>query len=78
MQSTTSESTVTLSILQALQKVLSLGGKPISLHEPSFGGKERQYVTACLDTGWVSSVGKFVERFERDLAGYTGDRKSVV
>jgi len=35
---------------------------------PNLGGKEWDYVKECLDTGWVSSVGQFVSRFEREFA----------
>lgn len=47
------------------------------MHEPSFGGNEWKYVKECLDTGWVSSVGKFVDRFEQELAIYTGVKHAV-
>ncbi|ALG67810.1 LegC family aminotransferase [Beggiatoa leptomitoformis] len=43
----------------------------IALHEPQFKGREWEYVKECLDTGWVSSVGKFVDRFEQQLTEYT-------
>lgn len=36
----------------------------IALCEPFFGGREREYVDECLKTGWVSSLGKYVESFE--------------
>lgn len=49
----------------------------IPLHEPAFGGREWDYVKECLDTGWVSSVGKFVDRFEADLAAFTGAAAAV-
>jgi len=49
----------------------------ISLHEPRFTGNENEYVKECIDTGWVSSVGKFVDRFEQDLATYTGVKRAV-
>lgn len=42
----------------------------IPLSEPRLGGNEWKYVKECLDTGWVSSAGAFVDRFERELAGY--------
>jgi aminotransferase in exopolysaccharide biosynthesis len=45
---------------------------PKSLHEPRFVGNEWDYVKECLDSTFVSSVGKFVDRFECDLAAYTG------
>ena len=43
-------------------------GKMVALHEPSFGGREWEYVKDCLDTGWVSSLGSYVDRFETMLA----------
>lgn len=48
------------------------------LHEPRFEGREWEYIKECLDTGWVSSVGKFVDRFEKDLADFTGVKRAVV
>jgi len=47
------------------------------LHEPTFSGNEWKYLKECLDTGWVSSVGKYVDRFEHDLAVYTGVKYAV-
>jgi perosamine synthetase len=64
-------------VINALKAVLPAGGGPIPLHEPSFGGNEWAYVKECLDTGWVSSVGKFVDRFEQQLADYTGVKRAV-
>ena len=39
--------------------------KKISLAEPNIGNKEWQYLKECLDSGWVSSSGSFVKRFEK-------------
>lgn len=47
------------------------------LHEPSFSGNEWLYLKECLDSTFVSSVGKFVDRFEADLATYTGAKHAV-
>jgi perosamine synthetase len=47
------------------------------LHEPTFSGNEWKYLKECLDTGWVSSVGKYVDRFEHDLAVYSGVKYAV-
>ncbi|MCE1241207.1 MAG: LegC family aminotransferase [Azonexaceae bacterium] len=58
------------SVVAAVRGVVGQG--PVALHEPEFQGNEWAYVKECLDTGWVSSVGKFVDRFEHDLASYTG------
>ncbi|MBS4096043.1 MAG: LegC family aminotransferase [Sulfuricella sp.] len=64
-------------IIDALKFVLSAGHKPVALHEPHFSGNEWAYVKECLDTGWVSSVGQFVDRFEQQLADYTGVKRVV-
>ncbi|EWY42511.1 aminotransferase DegT [Skermanella stibiiresistens SB22] len=50
---------------------LGLSGS-IPLHEPCFQGNEWRYVKDCIDTGWVSSVGSYVDRFERELAARCG------
>lgn len=55
----------------------TVGEGPTALHEPWFCGNEWAYVKECLDTTFVSSVGKFVNRFEADLAEYTGASKAV-
>ncbi|WP_206810936.1 LegC family aminotransferase [Paradesulfitobacterium ferrireducens] len=49
----------------------------IGLHEPQFCGNEWDYLEECLTTGWVSSVGKFVDRFEQMLAEYTGVKRAI-
>lgn len=64
-------------IVQALKSVLPADPAPVALHEPSFKGNEWAYVKECLDTGWVSSAGKFVDRFESQLAEYTGVKRAV-
>ena len=48
-----------------------------ALHEPYFNGNEWTYVKECIDTGWVSSVGKYVDQFERRLADFTGAKHAV-
>jgi perosamine synthetase len=42
----------------------------VPLAEPRLTGNARRYLLDCLDTGWVSSAGPYVERFERALAHY--------
>lgn len=49
----------------------------VPLHEPTFNKKEIEYVTDCIQTGWVSSVGKYVDQFEQQLAEYTGVKRAV-
>ena len=44
----------------------------VPLHAPLFIGNEKKYLAECIDTTFVSSVGKFVDRFEELVACYTG------
>jgi aminotransferase in exopolysaccharide biosynthesis len=50
---------------------------PVPLHGPTFAGREREYVVDCIDSTFVSSVGQYVGRFEREIAGYTGSPGAV-
>ena len=50
----------------------------IPLHAPIFAGNEKKYLEECIDSTYVSSVGKFVDRFEEMVAEYTGANKAVV
>lgn len=50
----------------------------IPLHEPRFIGNEKKYVTECIDSTYVSSVGKFVDKFEELTAEYTGAKRAIV
>ena len=62
----------------AIERVLRATPRPASLHEPMFRGREWDYVKETLDSGWVSSVGSYVDRFERDLAEICEVRHAVV
>jgi len=48
---------------------------PVS--EPLLAGNEIDYLRDCIVTGWISSAGKYIERFERDWAGYCGRKHGV-
>ncbi len=61
-------------IVKTVQSALPRQDGVIGLHEPSFKGNEWDYVKECLDTRWVSSVGKFVDLFEKQLREYTEAR----
>ncbi|HEC18696.1 MAG TPA: LegC family aminotransferase [Gammaproteobacteria bacterium] len=61
---------LTESILDILRELLP-AQRPIALHEPAFTEAEKRLVDDCLDSGWVSSVGKYVDRFEEQLSEYT-------
>ena len=50
----------------------------VPLSVPKFIGNEKKYLEECIDTTFVSSVGKFVDRFEENMALYTGAKKAVV
>jgi len=49
----------------------------IPLHEPCFTGREKELVVECIDSTFVSSVGKFVDQFEQQLAEYTGAKYAI-
>lgn len=49
----------------------------IALHEPNFNGNEKKYLNECIDSTFVSSVGKFVDEFENKFAGFTGSKYVV-
>lgn len=65
------------SFIGALRTVLPQGQGAIGLHEPEFGANDRAYVLDCIDSTFVSSVGKYVDRFEKDLADYTGAKRAI-
>jgi perosamine synthetase len=72
MEQTSSRSLDMKAIIAAARRAMPPRAANIALHEPEFRGNEWTYVKECLDTGWVSSVGKYVDRFEAMLAEYTG------
>ena len=62
-------------IVGAIREVVGPG--PVALHEPRFDGNEWVYLKECLDSNYVSSVGKFVDQFEQSLASYTGAKFAI-
>lgn len=64
-------------IVEAVRVAVALSGRNVALHEPEFRGNEWAYVKECLDSSWVSSVGKYVDRFERMLQDFTGAAHAV-
>lgn len=62
-------------VVDALRSVI--GSEPVPLHAPQFQGHEWDYLKQCLDSTFVSSVGPFVDRFEAELATYTGAKYAV-
>jgi perosamine synthetase len=64
-----------------IQFIRELYQKPegfIPLHAPVFNGNEKKYLEECINSTFVSSVGKFVDEFEIKIAEYTGAKKAVV
>lgn len=59
-------------------KELYDGADFVPLSAPRFIGNEKKYLNECIDTTFVSSVGQFVDRFEKDMAAYTGAKRAVV
>ena len=51
--------------------------KSIPLHEPRFSGNEKKYLVECIDSTFVSSVGKFVDEFEDKIANYTDAKYAI-
>lgn len=49
----------------------------IPVNEPLLGGRELEYVTECVRTGWISSAGRFIEEFEKRWAEYCGMKHGV-
>lgn len=68
------------SYIQTINFIKSVyGNKEFTpLAVPVFAGKEKEYLNECIDTTFVSSVGQFVDRFEKEMAEYTGAKKAVV
>lgn len=64
-------------VLAAVGSVVGPHSSTVPLHEPEFAGNEWRYVKECIDTGWVSSVGSYVNRFERDLMSLTGATHAI-
>ncbi|CAH1192922.1 GDP-perosamine synthase [Paenibacillus plantiphilus] len=65
-------------IIRTIRSVIAVGpDATVALHEPSFKGNEWKYIKDCIDTGWVSSVGKYVDLFERKLEQFTGAKHAV-
>jgi len=61
-------------VINVFENVL---GGPAVLHEPHFSGNEWTYVKECIDTGWVSTAGAYVERFEDMLCHVTGVKHAI-
>lgn len=65
-------------VTESLQHILgSAEVEKIPLHEPEFTDVDKRYVLDCVDSGWVSSVGSYVDRFEDMLETRTGATRAI-
>jgi len=64
-------------VVKILERKLNFPKKLIPLHAPSFSNKEYKYLKECIDSTFVSSVGKFVDLFESKMAKFTGAKYSI-
>ena len=65
-------------IIQFIRELYNQPTGFIPLHVPVFMGNEKKYLEECIDSTFVSSVGKFVDRFEGMVVEFTGAKKAVV
>jgi perosamine synthetase len=64
-------------IFNAVREIYNKPDGKIALHEPVFIGNEKKYVNDAINSTYVSSVGRFVDQFERDISKYTKVKKAV-
>lgn len=69
---------MTQDIISFIRQTFNTPEAFIPLHEPKFTGNEKKYLNECIDSTFVSSVGKFVDRFEEMVTEFTGTNKAVV
>jgi perosamine synthetase len=58
-------------------KPVGIKTRTIPISHPLFAGNEKKYVNECLDTMWISSIGRFINRFEEEFAKFCGARYAV-
>ena len=58
-------------------KMVKMSTKLIPLSIPNICGNEWKYIKDCLDTGWISSVGGYVNKFEEAIQKYTGAKYAI-
>ncbi|CUH82387.1 LegC family aminotransferase [Tropicibacter naphthalenivorans] len=65
-------------LVQRIRGVIGAEAGFVPLHVPEFHGRERELLIDCIDTGWVSSVGSYVDAFEAEVARLSGCTHGVV
>lgn len=64
-------------IVDFIRRTFNSDSEFIPLHAPLFIGNEKEYLTECIDSTFVSSVGEYVNKFENQIAAYTGAKTAV-
>jgi perosamine synthetase len=64
-------------VVALVEEVIGNATRPVALHEPSFGVRERALLGETIDSGWVSSGGKFVDQFEQTVAQFAGAKYGI-
>lgn len=77
MTSTANFDSLAIDITKQVRGVLKDPVDFVALHEPEFLGDEETLVLDCLRSGWVSSVGQYVDRFETEIASVCGTAHGV-
>ncbi len=49
----------------------------IPIAEPLFAGNELKYVSDCVNSGWISSIGKYIKRFEEEFSNFIGTKYGI-
>ncbi len=65
------------SIVSGIKQIYGEDRDFIPLHEPKFIGNEKKYLNDCIDSTFVSSVGPFVDEFERKMESFTGAKHAI-
>ncbi len=51
--------------------------RKVFVNEPRLDGNEKKYLDECIDSGWISFEGPFVERFEKGMASFVGRKHAI-
>lgn len=65
------------SLFDFIRQLYNTSQGTIPLHEPRFQGNEKKYLNECIDSGFVSSVGEFVNKFEEEIAQFCGSKYAI-
>lgn len=66
-----------IATLEADERATDSGRGLIPVAAPVFAGREKEYVADCMESGWISSAGKYIEMFEEKFAEFCGARHAV-